>query len=210
MNRTVRRVVRATATAAGVATSFVLPGIALAAPAQPGMAHEQAPDEGVLAAPGASTASPAADLHAFELPTARALQAKHRPHQSDDGQNDLDHPDPAVVDDSDDYHERHNPGYRYYNRSSDDARRDADADQDNGDPHYPSCAPKFERTGDKAFGYNGGGRKHDFNPDSGDYRPKCTGYHAPRGANAYDDDFYTGTTEGHRHDKDYRFTGGLY
>jgi len=210
MNRIVRRVVQATAAAAGVATTFALPGTALAAPAQPGLAHEQAPADDTLGAPGDGHASPAQALHAFELPTARSLQVKRRPHQSDDGQTDLDDPNPRDADDSYDYHERDNPGYKYYNRSSDEARRDADAEQDGGGPHYPSCAPTFSGNGDRTIGYNGHARRKDFQPRSHDYRPECTGYHAPRGANAYDDDLYTGKTPGHRHDKDYQFTGGLY
>jgi len=210
MNRTVRRVVQATATAAGVAATFVLPGTALAATAQPGLAHEQAPDDSALAAPVGTDVSPSASLPDFELPTAHSLQAKRRPHQSDGGQTDEDDPNPREADNSVDYHERHNPGYKYYNRSSDAARRDADAEQDNGDPHYPSCGRNYNKPGDRTIGYNGRSRKHDYDPDSHDYHPGCTGYHAPRGANAYDDDLYTGKTPGHRHDEDFQFTRGLY
>jgi hypothetical protein len=189
MNSTARRAMRATAAFAGLATAFGMTGTALAAPA--GTAPSHAPAESALSDGMATPVSPASsqdELHTFSVPS--SIRASHRdPHSHDeDNKADNEGDSPEKESGAEKYMDDDSPGYET-DRNSNGELKDTEANHKYGAAkchHSDSNASEVD-------GYGFDGNRHSGKPDSDDYHPSCTGYHAPRGANQYDNDGYVGT-----------------
>ncbi|WP_028934864.1 hypothetical protein [Pseudonocardia spinosispora] len=192
MKQTARRAMQATAALAGMATAFGIPGTALAAtPGHAGLAQEQAPG----AALNSPSAAPSAnELHSFQLPS-HGVPVKRDSTDAEDQSSSDEYSD-------DGYSDR---GYTDNNRSSDKARQRANADQRESGKRDSHCEGASDA--DTAIGSNGN-RADDY-PDADDYDEGCTGYHAPKGANAYDDDQYLGSDQSKGRGRDHYQFGGL-
>jgi hypothetical protein len=137
-----------------------------------------------------TSATSGEDLHAFALP--RSVKADN---DSDDGSL----PSPEHASSSDRYQNDDSPGYAE-NRGGNKELKHAEANHKVGE----------RKCGSDESSHSGGydGEPGRAKPNSDDYHPDCDGYHAPAGANRYDDDGYVGTSPGRANDSDYQF-GGL-
>lgn len=191
MKQTARRAMQATAALAGMATAFGIPGTALAAtPNHAGLAQQQAPGAALNSPSAAPSAS---EPHSFQLPS-HGVPVKRDSTDAEEQSSSDEYSD-------DGYSDR---GYSDNNRSSDKARQRANADQSESGKRDSHCSPEDSDTN---IGANG--NRDDDYPEAEDYEEGCDGYHAPKGANAYDDDQYLGSDKSKGRGRDNYQFGGL-
>jgi hypothetical protein len=182
MNKTARRALQVSAAFTGLATAVGLTGGTALAVGQPtAMPSHSAPSD-AGASLNAPTARPSDDLHSFSMPTMK----------TDRSDNDDDVPTPERATRSKHYTEGESDHYRgykpQYDRESDKALRHSNS---NGEYGYAKCKSEAEIV---SPGYNGD-NKANGKQDADDYDNDCVGYHAPRGANQYDNANYYGYSQ---------------
>jgi hypothetical protein len=119
--------------------------------------------------------------------------------RADNGSDGGSLPSPEHASSSDSYQDSDSPGYAENRRGKNELKH-TEANHKIGERTCASAESSH------SGGYNGEPAR--VKPNSDDYNPDCDGYHAPAGANRYDDDGYVGTSPGRANDNDYQF-GGL-